>query len=220
MGFMSPHFKALANGQDLIRWRDFTKGHISTHFYAIQTFHLMMLSSYLDGEDWTKQFISKILQLTHSQWIFRNISFHDKKNGYLCNKMADELLQHINSPLDLALEDLPESSRFLLEINFSELSASHLETQKYWTLAVDAALKANVLEYAQGQQSKHVWQKVNTKIPSRKKLGIAIIEHQICQDGMHAEVPPDILQTNNCHQLPLDRFIKWRPHPASIIASL
>jgi hypothetical protein len=70
MGFMSPQFKALANSQDLIGWRVFTKGHISAHFYAIQTFHLAMSSSYLNKEDWTKQFISKILQIMHSQWIF------------------------------------------------------------------------------------------------------------------------------------------------------
>jgi hypothetical protein len=95
MGFMSPQFKALATSQDLIGWRDFTEGHISTHFYVIQTFHLTMSNSYLNGEDWINQFISKILQLTHSQWIFRNISFHDKKNGYLRNKTANELLQHI-----------------------------------------------------------------------------------------------------------------------------
>ena len=130
MGFMSPQFKMLANSQDLIGWIDFTKGHISTNFYEIQMFHLTMSSSHLNGEDWTKQFISKILQLTHSQWIFRNISFHDKKNGYLRNKTADKLLQHINSLSDLVPEDLPESSRFLLEINFSGLSTYHLETQK------------------------------------------------------------------------------------------
>ena len=64
MGFMSPQFKALAASQDLIGWREFTEGHISTHFYSIQSFHLTMSSSYLNGEDWTKQFISKILQIT------------------------------------------------------------------------------------------------------------------------------------------------------------
>ncbi len=72
MGFMSPQFRALAASQDLIGWREFTERHISTHFYAIQSFHLAMSSSYLNGEDWTKQFISKLLQITHSQWIFRN----------------------------------------------------------------------------------------------------------------------------------------------------
>jgi hypothetical protein len=86
MGFMSPQFKALATSQDLIGWRDFTEEHVSTHFYAIQTFHLAMSSSYLNGEDWTKQFISKILQIIHSQWIFQNISLHDKTHGYLHNK--------------------------------------------------------------------------------------------------------------------------------------
>jgi hypothetical protein len=69
MGVMSHQFRALVESQDLIGWRDFTKGYISTHFYAIQSFHLTMLSSYLNAEDWTKQLISKLPQITHSQWI-------------------------------------------------------------------------------------------------------------------------------------------------------
>jgi hypothetical protein len=120
MGSMSPQFKALATSQDLIGWRDFTVGHISTHFYAIQSFCLAMSSSFLNCKDWTKQFISRILQLTHSQWIFRNISFHDKTNGFLRNKKADEILQLINEFAEVAPEDVPSNSRFLLEINFSE----------------------------------------------------------------------------------------------------
>ena len=110
MGFMSPQFKALTASQDLIGWRDFTVGQISTHFYAIQSFHLAMSSSYLNGEDWTRQFISRILQLTHLQWIFRNISLHDKTNGFLCNKKADEILQLINEFAEVAPEDVPEDS--------------------------------------------------------------------------------------------------------------
>ncbi len=92
MGFMSPQFKALANSQDLIGWRDSTEGHISTHFHAIQTVHLAMSSSYLNGEDWTKQFISKILQITHYQWIFWNISLHNRMHGYLHNKKANKIM--------------------------------------------------------------------------------------------------------------------------------
>ena len=86
MGFMSPQFKTLMASQDLIGWQEFTEGNISTHFYSIQSFHLAMSSNYLNGEDWTKQFISKLLQITHSQWIFHNFSLHDKTHGYLQNK--------------------------------------------------------------------------------------------------------------------------------------
>jgi hypothetical protein len=108
--FMSPQFKALAASQDLIGWRDFTEGHISTHFYAIQSFHLAMSSNYLNGEDWTKQFISRILQITHSQWIFQNLSLHNRMHGYLHNQKAEEILHQINVLSDLALEEVPKAS--------------------------------------------------------------------------------------------------------------
>ncbi len=35
MGAMSPCMKALAQSQDMIGYRDFMEGHISTHFYEI-----------------------------------------------------------------------------------------------------------------------------------------------------------------------------------------
>jgi hypothetical protein len=209
MGFVPPQFKALATSQDLIGWRDFTEGHISTHFYAIQSFHLPMSSNYLNGEDWTKQFISKILQITHSQGIFQNVSLHNRMQGYLCNQKADKILQQLNVLTDLTPEEVPEASQFLLEMNFSKLSKSNLETQTYWMLAVDAALKAKALESARGARAKRVQRKLNTKIPSRKKLGIATIEHLICKDGMHrAAVQTDVVQTTDCFQLSLDRFVQ------------
>ncbi len=82
---------ALAQSQDKIGDRNFMEGHISTNFYEIQNFHLAMTSSFLNGADWAKQFISKIFHITHSQWIFRNFSLHDKRNGYLHNKKAEEI---------------------------------------------------------------------------------------------------------------------------------
>jgi len=56
--------KALAQSQDMIGYRNFMEGHILTHFYKIQNSHLAMSSSFLNGADWAKQFISKILHVT------------------------------------------------------------------------------------------------------------------------------------------------------------
>jgi hypothetical protein len=67
LGYMSPQLRCLAESQDMIGWRNFTKWYISTQFYNIQKFHLAMSNSYLNRTDWTKQFISKLLHLTHSQ---------------------------------------------------------------------------------------------------------------------------------------------------------
>ena len=220
MGHMSPQFKALAASQDIIGWREFTEGHISMHFYTIQAFHLTMSSSYLNGEDWTKQFISKILQITHSQWIFRNVSLHDRTQGYLRNKKADEILHIINELSEVSPEEIPENSRFLLEINFSDLKKSHLETQTYWTLAMDAAIRAQDLESARGARAKRIRRRLNTKIASRSKLGITAVEQQIRKDGMHRTSPQsDESQVIDVNQTNLDRFVK-RPHPASIMGSM
>ena len=33
--------------------------------------------------DWGKLLISQILQMSHAQWVFRNVSLHDAQEGYL-----------------------------------------------------------------------------------------------------------------------------------------
>jgi hypothetical protein len=114
LGYISKKMRRLADSQDKIEWRHFTEGHISTHFYNIQRFHLSMSSNYLNGADWTKQFISKILQLTHSLWIYHNISLHNKRHGYLRNKQSESLLQTITDLSDLSPEEVPDNSSFCL----------------------------------------------------------------------------------------------------------
>jgi hypothetical protein len=66
LGYMSDKMRALAASQEKIGWQNFTEGYISWHFYNIQQFHLSMSNNFLNGSDWTKQFITKILQVTHS----------------------------------------------------------------------------------------------------------------------------------------------------------
>ncbi len=91
--------------------------------------------------------------------------------------------------------------------SYSKLTSQ--SSQKYWTLAVDAALKAKALESARGARSKWVRRKLNTKIPSRTKLGVVTTEQQICKDGMHrATVQTDALQANDCSQLSLEKFVQ------------
>lgn len=83
LGKMSEGVKKLAISQDIFGWHNFTEGRISKHFYNIQCIHLALSDSYLNGKVWTKHFIDRILRITHSQWIYRNVCLHDRKEGYL-----------------------------------------------------------------------------------------------------------------------------------------
>jgi hypothetical protein len=163
LGHMSQKMLAHAESQDKIGWRNFTKGYISTHFYSIQRFHLSLSGNYLNRADWTRQFINKNLQLIHLQWIYRNISLHNKYKGYLRNKYSKDLFQKILELSDLSPEDVPESCRYLLEINFTDLASTRLETQRYWTLAVNPALMAQQLKNRRRAHMKQVRGKLNRK---------------------------------------------------------
>ncbi len=176
-----------------------------------------MSSSYLNGTDWTILFISKILQITHSQWFYRNISLHDKCHGYLHKKKCEEILKEVEALLDLAPEDVSAESRFLLKINYTDLATFHIETQKYWTLAVRAAIHTKTLEQAQGARSKQIRWKNNSKIPSRKKMGIVAIEQQFRQDGHHKNPHnQETAREKDSNLSTLDKFNLKSPHPASI----
>jgi hypothetical protein len=216
LGIMSPQFKALAHSQDLIGWRDFTEGYISTQFYEIQTFHLVMSSSLLNDKDWTKHFISKLFQITHSQWIYCNVLLHDRCQGYLHTKSAEEIMREIESLSSLAPKDVPKASCFLLEINFTEPSKFYIETQKYWTLAVTAACTAQELNSARGAQAKREKNAVNTRIASSKKLGIVAIEQQIKKDRMHQSTHQNNTFPEQHLQPLINSFTTKQPHPASI----
>jgi hypothetical protein len=100
-----------------------------------------------------------------------NISLHDKQQGYLHHKRAEELHSEILELFDLTPDKVPETSRLLLEISFTKLISASIETQCYWTLAVNAALNAHhCWEATRGAWLKRICRKLNQKIPSRKNL--------------------------------------------------
>jgi len=181
-----------------------------------------MSSSFLNGADWAKQFISKNLHITHSQWIFRNFSLHDKRNSYLHKKKVEEIALELESLAGLAPEDVPAESRFLLEINFHDLNKSNIESKKYWFLAINAALTAQRRQLARGARAKRITDKVNRKLPSRTKRGIVAVEQQIRLDQCHflpRQEEHTCFQESNQSSIN-GLFTKKPPHPAAIVSLL
>ncbi len=79
-GFGSLDIRVAAVGQDMIRWTEFLHGKVSVDIAMIQKLHCMSSPACrMTGNDWTKGFISHLLQMSHSQWIFRNYTLHDKQ---------------------------------------------------------------------------------------------------------------------------------------------
>ena len=77
------HIRRLSQTQDTIGWRNFTEGNLSKSFRVIQQEHLRQQERRVTVDSWLKSFLSKLLAMTHSQWLFRCITKHHRIKGTL-----------------------------------------------------------------------------------------------------------------------------------------
>jgi len=139
---LSQSLRPFAFEQDLMGWDHFMLGLISGQLRKIQYAHLIVSPSVMSVDDWMSAFISKLLHITHGQWIYRNISKHHDKLGSIRRAERRELLLEIDRLIHVRQEDVPEESKFLLEVDFARLRQGDLTSQHYWVHAVKAALVA------------------------------------------------------------------------------
>ena len=137
---------ALAEDQDEIGWINFMEGKISKHFFRIQQTFLAGSSSNsrINGRDWVTRFIREILTISHTQWLFRNITLHDKKRGFLIATRREKLIEEIEILHDTPAEAIPPESQFLLDCDIDELRRADSSHQEHWLAAIKAARHAGL----------------------------------------------------------------------------
>jgi hypothetical protein len=145
-GFALIGIRVAAVCQDLIGWTEFLHGKVWVEMASIQNLHCMSSPSCrLTGADWTKTYIFHLLQVSHSQWIFRNYTLHDKQRGYLHLRLRSEVLRkkevlrEIHELLETPPSEVPPESQYLLELDHSAMYKVSYEEQAYWVLALKAA---------------------------------------------------------------------------------
>jgi len=127
---------------DCIGWRRFMEGMISVEIVAIQERSLMMSESKISIRQWAEGLVIKLLEITHGQWLYRNVHVHDFKTGDLASKRKEELRKALEDQLELGEEGLAKEDEYLLDINLGDLEDSTGEDQAIWLLALRAARTA------------------------------------------------------------------------------
>jgi hypothetical protein len=131
-GLCSNNLRLAAAGQDLIGWTEFLHGKVLVEFTSMQHIHCAPPPScQLTRDDWMKAFVSQLIQISHSQWIYWNYTLHDKKGGSIHLRACSEVLQELHKLLDTAPADIPKESQYLLELDHSTLCNASSERQAY-----------------------------------------------------------------------------------------
>ena len=115
------------------------EGKVSKGFCNAVRLQMLTRESYLTAEDWTKKFISCLLQITHGQWLYRNSVVHERMSGGLTRIEQEDILTRIEEQFNQCANDLEDEDRYLLEVDFETLWDQRGSTKKYWLRAIESA---------------------------------------------------------------------------------
>ena len=83
-------YRRLAVSVDCIGWRRFMEGMISRELVELQKYAVVESGSRLSVEKWAQELVIKLLEITHGQWLYRNVVVHDKTAGDLVTRRKEE----------------------------------------------------------------------------------------------------------------------------------
>ncbi len=144
----SNQIMGMAASQDTIGWVEFLHGKVSVKIAKNQEIHCILSLCCMTGDDWMKHFIANLIQVLHSQWLYRNFTLHNKSRGYLRLQRRQEVLKEVDCLMDTKPDEIPQGSQYLLDMDFTSLYNASFERQSYWVLVMKAARRA-------GRRAKH-----------------------------------------------------------------
>jgi hypothetical protein len=66
-------YKVMARAQDSIRWQRFMERVVCKEIRAIQRTHSSVTGLQCNTERWGRELVTRLLEVTHGQWLYRNV---------------------------------------------------------------------------------------------------------------------------------------------------
>jgi hypothetical protein len=122
----------------------------------IQETYTQVEGSNITSIQWTQGLIIKLLEATHSQWLYRCMQIHDRVSGTWATACKEEIQLAIEAQQEMGTENLLEEDQYLAEVNLKDLESTSGERQEYWLIAIRAAREASILQRGR-QPNSHGW---------------------------------------------------------------
>lgn len=92
--------------------------------------------------NWCRDLSSRLLSLTHKQWLFRNSHVHYTKLDGLTPKQHDDIFDRVRDLMYTDPTDLLDGHQYLLEEDFQQLGEGSSGARLQWIESMESALKA------------------------------------------------------------------------------
>ena len=134
--------KRFAQETDRLGWRNFTEARISRTLFDTQEGWLKQLGSKWHIESWAKQFLTRVLNITHRQWLYRNSRIHIRQVEGLSLADHESILQKVRTLIGTDPTDLLPHHRSLLYTDFEALGEGTSTDRQYWIAQMESAINA------------------------------------------------------------------------------
>ena len=139
------------------------EGMISGKILEVQAASVDLGQCTLSLNNWAKGLVVKLMEVTHGQWLYRNVLVHDETCGAEMAKRKELLQLEIERQIELGGDGLDEQDRYLLEINLSDLECSSGEDQYYWMISIQAARKDRRLKVMEKNRTTEQSQEIDER---------------------------------------------------------
>ena len=72
-------------------------------------------------DKWAQGLVVRLLEVTHGQWLYRNMHVHDITAGMEATARKEEIQRFIENQLEMGEEGSDKRDHYLLEINLEDL---------------------------------------------------------------------------------------------------
>ena len=137
-----PILHKFARESDRLGWRNFVEAKVSNELFVIQEAWLRSIHSRQSIETWTRGFLTKLLNITHQQWLYRNARIHIRHVEGLSMEEHNRIMEKVKSLIGTDPMSLLPEHRELLRVDYEELGSGSTVDRQYWIASVESALKA------------------------------------------------------------------------------
>ncbi len=84
-------YNTMAQSQDSTGWRRFMEGMVCKEIRVIQSSYSSGTGLRCNTANWGRDLVTRLLEVTHGQWLYRNVQVHDRISGTLATQRKEEL---------------------------------------------------------------------------------------------------------------------------------
>ena len=127
---------------DRLGWDNLVEGRITTQWLSVIAPHLSRGSHQVLPRSWGRQFITKLHNLVHKQWIYRNSMIHFRSTDGLTIPEHHEILDQMERYVLVDPDTLLPRHRTLLDADFELLGSGPTSHRLLWLANMSSAISA------------------------------------------------------------------------------